>query len=860
MTRLVTLILLYFLYSFTLYAENNIEYIEDSLIKNITYQEDITKQLDAYIDLIKYYQSNNFNTAIEYGVLAKEIAIKNNVRDYECFITYELVRAYLSLGEIDTVKQLLLAVSDIVTELNDNKVTGGFMYVKSIASSYENDMVQSMEYSLESLKNYKLSKDTSGMALAYNVIGINYDLSGNKQKALDYYLKSMDFANIVNNKILLNSVYNNLGVLYGDLNDKEKSLHYYNKSILLSEKANDMFTIVGGINNIALIYLGDKLYKKALASLYKALKIACKHNFKMDQAMICSNIGELYLELNKYDSARFYFQKAIKGHSEFQDSYSVASITLSLALLNEEIGNFKTAKSYYNDVIDILGENEFNEIAEEVYEQLSKLSFKSKDYKNAYKYLENAIFIRDSIGLVNIDEKLRYAKMQIDFKNKVYGFENEMLEIEKEHLLELGKENKIKYAILLVLLVVLSILLLLYLRFRKSHNVNVLLLERNKEIESQKALVEISNIEIKEQYAFTETLLNTIPNPVFYTNKKGNIIGCNKAFEKIVDATEEELIGVYIKDIQSKTSFQCDLIDKFSVGEGTQDVNEGLMELVDGTKLDIICYKQGIVESDDTLIGILGIIIDVTNIKNAERSLKSSQHKLQEAINAKDKFFSIMAHDLKNPFNAVLGLTNLISNNTKSFNEQEIQQYATLINQSATQIYNLLENLLEWSRAQSGTLVRNPVIFDIHEPIEECLDLLKSNIDQKAINIEFNYSQEFKVYVDRNMILTVIRNILMNAIKYTAHNGKIIISTSINNNTVKVCISDNGVGISKENLKKLFKIDKPISTPGVQNEKGTGLGLIICKEFIGQNSGKLYVENNQDKGTTFSFDLPAYKA
>ncbi len=858
MRILLFLIIFLSIFSIGLYASVDDEIIEDSLLNNITQQGDVIKKLDAYIDLIQYFRLNDFNKAFEYCEIAKDTAIKYNIADYECYIVFELVRTYLSKGDLESAKKELLAIEEKVASINDNKVTGKLMFVKSIYSSYDNNIVLSMEYGFQSLKSFKLSNDTTGMAMAYNVIGVNYDISDNSQKALDYYLKSVDYAQKVDNKLLLSSLYNNLGVLYDVLQDRNQALFYYNKSLELSYKTNDKVTIVNGLNNIALVHLNDKMYKEALSYFYRALSLAKLHNFSVDEALVCNNMGELYFELNKYDSANYYYQKSISLYSEFQDYNSLAYTTFSVALLNEEMENIETAKSYYYKVLEMLEDNEFDELVEETYEQLSKISYSSKDYSKAYEFLNKAKYISDSIGLVDIDEKLSYAEMQIDFKKQVYEFETEMLEVEKEHLLALSKENKIKKAILLVLVILLIIVLLLYLRSRKSHIVNALLLKRNKAIEEQKALVEISNIELKEQYAFTETLLNTIPNPVFYTNKKGNIIGCNKAFEKIVETPEEELIGTNIKEIHSKTSFQCDLIDKFSTKEDKQDINEGTMVLADGNRHDIICYKQGIVESDDTLIGILGIIIDVTKLKDAERSLKSSQIKLKEAINAKDKFFNIMAHDLKNPFNAVLGLTHLISSKIKNYNQKEIQQYAMLINQSATQIYNLLENLLEWSRAQSGALVKNPVIFDIHDPINECLELLANNFEQKAINIVFNYSHEFKVFVDKNMILTVIRNLLMNAIKYTPENGEIFISTSTSNNIVEVSIADNGIGISEENIDKLFKIDKPISTPGVLNEKGTGLGLIICKEFIDQNDGELFVESNKDKGSTFTFELPAY--
>jgi signal transduction histidine kinase len=255
-------------------------------------------------------------------------------------------------------------------------------------------------------------------------------------------------------------------------------------------------------------------------------------------------------------------------------------------------------------------------------------------------------------------------------------------------------------------------------------------------------------------------------------------------------------------------------------------------------------------------MGILGIIIDITDIKDAEKSLKYSQSRLKEVISAKDKFFNIMAHDLKNPFNAVLGLTSLIANDFGNQSEAELKQYIGLINNSSTHIYSLLENLLEWARAQSGSIEKNPTTFLLNEIILECINLFKHSIEQKNIKLISDTLHEIEVFADKNMIMTILRNLLSNAVKFTNKGGTIKIEITKSINLIRISVIDDGVGILAENQEKLFRIDQPVSTPGVEKEKGTGLGLIICQEFIKQNGGSLEVSSEPNNGSNFSFTIP----
>lgn len=248
-------------------------------------------------------------------------------------------------------------------------------------------------------------------------------------------------------------------------------------------------------------------------------------------------------------------------------------------------------------------------------------------------------------------------------------------------------------------------------------------------------------------------------------------------------------------------------------------------------------------------------------IEEQNKELKETQNILKEANITKDRFLSIIAHDLKNPFTSLIGFSKLVVDDFDKIDKKHLKEILEMIYQSAKQIYSLLENLLLWARAQSGSVTIEPDYIDIYGIIQENLDIFSNNIKEKNINIKLNLNKENRVFVDYNMISTVIRNILSNAIKFTNFNGKIEIKTESvdNGENLLIEIKDNGKGIEEEYKDRIFSIDKKFSTPGTNNEKGSGLGLIICKEFVLKNNGDIYFKSKYGEGTSFFIKLPVKK-
>jgi signal transduction histidine kinase len=247
---------------------------------------------------------------------------------------------------------------------------------------------------------------------------------------------------------------------------------------------------------------------------------------------------------------------------------------------------------------------------------------------------------------------------------------------------------------------------------------------------------------------------------------------------------------------------------------------------------------------------------DITKKKQQETLIKIHNEQLKELNATKDKFFSLIAHDLKSPFNSIIGFSELLTNHLNDYNPEKIIEFANLIRLSSRHAYELLKNLLEWARTQTGRIAYRPGKLYLKPLIEEVIESLQSNAFEKNIKVLPVITNNPIAEGDRYMIGSVLRNLISNAIKFTHKNGIIRIKTITLNDEIQVSIIDPGVGIKPEIIQKLFKISEQASTSGTNNEKGTGLGLIICKDFIDKHGGRIWVESQPGKGSVFHFTLP----
>ncbi|MEI7525226.1 MAG: PAS domain-containing protein [Mariniphaga sp.] len=253
-----------------------------------------------------------------------------------------------------------------------------------------------------------------------------------------------------------------------------------------------------------------------------------------------------------------------------------------------------------------------------------------------------------------------------------------------------------------------------------------------------------------------------------------------------------------------------------------------------------------------------GFVIDITERKEKEVEIKMQNEKLQKIYAEKDKFFSIIAHDLRGPVGGLMGLTGMMADENENFTDNEIKEMTFDLNRSARNTFNLLENLLEWSQMDRGLTEFQPQNLALTEVVTDCKNVVLESARGKGIELFVDIPSEYNVIADKNMVQTVIRNLFSNAIKFTPKGGRVTISAKpADNSMMEISVSDTGIGMSDQLVNDLFLIDTNTKRPGTEGEQSTGLGLLLCKEFVEKHGGKFSVESDQNYGTVFSFTIPS---
>ena len=252
------------------------------------------------------------------------------------------------------------------------------------------------------------------------------------------------------------------------------------------------------------------------------------------------------------------------------------------------------------------------------------------------------------------------------------------------------------------------------------------------------------------------------------------------------------------------------------------------------------------------------LIKEKSSLEHILRQLNQANIELKEANATKDKFFSIIAHDLKNPFNALIGFSEILMENQKNMDPQEVEELIQMLNNASHQAYKLLEDLLMWSKAQQGKIAFIPQKIIVNDIFDEIQSNLENVAAKKSIFIKFDDSTDTVLYADSNMLKTILRNLISNAIKFSSRGSEVRVQIEKEDEFARITVSDYGTGISEINLDRLWQLSGQFTTKGTENEEGTGLGLVLCKEFVDKHGGKIWAESKLGKGSNFMFTIPLF--
>lgn len=343
--------------------------------------------------------------------------------------------------------------------------------------------------------------------------------------------------------------------------------------------------------------------------------------------------------------------------------------------------------------------------------------------------------------------------------------------------------------------------------------------------------------------ALHEIILDPAGNAVDY-----RFLEANHSFEILTGLKRENIIGETVLEVLPGT--EQSWIEKYGnvVATGVPLHYENYSKDL-GKYYSVVAYRSQ--------PGQFAVIVsDITGSRRNEEEIVKKNQELRKLNAEKDKFFSIIAHDLKNPFNSILGFSELLKNEAHKQKIEDVVKYAGVINSSAQNTFELLENLLEWSLIQQGRIPFDPHTLLLNRIVEAEIENLTYYASQKNILIGNGITASIIIEADEDMLSTILRNLMANAIKFTPKNGKVQVLAKIEERQVVISVSDTGVGMTGETIGKLFKIETSFTSRGTENEKGTGLGLILCKEFVEKHNGKIWVESEVGKGSVFSFTIP----
>jgi len=374
--------------------------------------------------------------------------------------------------------------------------------------------------------------------------------------------------------------------------------------------------------------------------------------------------------------------------------------------------------------------------------------------------------------------------------------------------------------------------------------------------------------EAEEKY---NSLFTDIKDTIYESTPDGKLLDINPSGVELFGyKTKEEILNVEIaKDLYVNADDRAEFKQKLEENGFVKNY-ELKTKTKQGTEIIVIETATVLKDRNGKTKSYRGILRDITQRKANEqlmrnyvkeladvnRQLTQSESKLRETNTEKDTFFSIIAHDLKSPFNALLNLSEFLVEDLDELSTEEIRTFSKEINKSSQNVYNLIENLLQWAQIKTGRLKLSVEKSPLSNIVNSIIYLLEGSAAKKNITIKNEVKSDVFFEGDKNMISSVIQNLISNALKFTNRNGQISVSSNYEKNMINVIVMDNGIGMNEEKQEKLFKIDQHITTLGTAMESGTGLGLILCKELIEKNGGKIWVESEELLGTTFFFTLP----
>ena len=368
-----------------------------------------------------------------------------------------------------------------------------------------------------------------------------------------------------------------------------------------------------------------------------------------------------------------------------------------------------------------------------------------------------------------------------------------------------------------------------------------------------------TDLKLQKDHNLLRTIIDNIPACVYVKDLDGRKVLANRSeYELWGFDREEEMLGKRDTDLSREgIAVLSENEDRQVLETGEPIIDKDAYTEIDGKEYVLLVSKLPLKDSNGNIVGLVGISNDITERKNMENKLRERNQQLEKLNNMTNKIYSVVGHDLKTPLSSILGLSDLLLSDMEDLEDEEVlKENLNIIRQSALKMSDLLGDLLNWARIQTDDLSLNKKQFSISETVRDTIDLLTITAEQKGISLEFDSEESFQVYADKQLIATIIRNFISNALKFSNEGDTIKVSVDRDEEHWQVSVKDEGVGMSEKNVDRLFHNRKHPQKEGTQNEKGSGIGLRLCNELAERHGGQISVESELDKGSTFTLTIP----
>jgi len=597
----------------------------------------------------------------------------------------------------------------------------------------------------------------------------------------------------------------------------------------------------------------EKNTEKAVEYGERGIEIALDIGYDAELSSLYNYMGVIYQHYKgETRKAITYYNMALNYALQTHDSIEIAYVYNNLGDAFYLIGNVPLASEYAQRSMNTFREIDYKPGIAYSYINMGLVSRISMNYEESLKYFKNAIEIRkslnDPVGMASATLEIGRTLYEMNRLEEAMNYFRKSLEMHDK----IDNKNYMAYSMHGIADV--------YFKENKldsAHYYYIKALALNEERNNQTGKID-NQLGLAMIYATRdmrdegERLLNTALQAAVKTGITNNILNAYKTRAEFYHYLEEyknasdnyrEYIAIY-DSLFSELQFQtmAEIKDRFEITERLSNINE-----------DLVAKKKA-QRYYFSLIFLL-LVIAAVLVMRYRTKLKLSKE-LKSANQVKDKVLSIISHDLISPFNSLIGLSELVVEYIENEKYEEALSLSQSVYKTSSDTYELTKNLLDWSRSQRNRIEVSPELFDISKLLNEHITVVESRAEAKNINISVESKDELTVYADKTLISTALNNLLSNAIKFTGEGGTIKLNASKKENKALVSVKDNGVGIPGEKLPGLFGQDYTESTRGTNNEKGTGLGLMICKEFVEKNKGHIWVESGEGEGSTFFFSLP----